>query len=222
MSHYFHPTPRVDAVLQSVFFFLLIFVGSILVFFGKPFLFAVGNQDSAPAHLPSIQLDAIVLFALVAGGYELMRVSSLEIGWRIVLGSALGLSVSSITLLYEQSAMEFFLLLYLYIVTTGGVIMSPYFQLEMKPEFWKTVFESVLRLIRIILIGFAATVAALRIVGGRGGSSDDWFILTTAHSSIVLIFGLVTLGSYILVPTWKKMLESHAVVVEEPKKWTRR
>lgn len=109
-------------------------------------------------------------------------------------------SIASITVFFVQLA--------LYGTACLIIILEPQFQQPMHPDFWKSVFSSIVSAAKYIIALYVAGVAALRFISEGLNETPGGFTSTIFYPTMSLMLIFFFMGYWILIPAWENFVKA--------------
>nr|VFK46928.1 MAG: hypothetical protein BECKTC1821D_GA0114238_10385 [Candidatus Kentron sp. TC]VFK64082.1 MAG: hypothetical protein BECKTC1821F_GA0114240_11143 [Candidatus Kentron sp. TC] len=136
------------------------------------------------------------------------KIASMHLRSFICLGAALLSSLAVLFLSELASMMIFFCHILIFSLGIFSFLFRTYLEYEMKPEFWKIVFESLIKGIQVSIIIYVAMIAALRFVHEASGSYLG-FSSTIFYPTVIYLYMLTMFGYWVVFPVWQKLIDQY-------------
>ena len=198
--------------IDNFLFVTVLLAGEILALHGKAmasFLFA-----NAPSPLRSIYFPEYIYAILFTAsmGFVLIRISNWKPATKLIISTCTGFLAAISTQFYDRpSSLIFFLQLFIYATACGVIWIEHYLEYELDKDFWKFMFENVLKFIRYILVVYGAMIVILEYISSTNGEKTIGFITTLAYPTIIVLVSIFIIGYWVLIPSWEKYLMSSKI-----------
>jgi len=136
---------------------------------------------------------------------------SIKINSLIIIGVFIGVGFPIIfQILYNTNSILIFTLQsYLFGIALITIIIFREIQGNYTVDFYKLIFDKVIKLIGFILVLFGAGIATLKYVSTVKNEASTGFISSFAYPTIVMISSFIMLGYWVILPCWMEILKSY-------------
>ena len=154
----------------------------------------------------------LLIVLLASSAYIIIQFININAAHKGFMYSLIGF-VSCVVILTSSSIpsmMIFFCQIFIFIVSAFCFSFRPYLSLEMEAEFWKVVFEALIKIIQISLVVYVAVIATLRFVNENDGSYNYMgFSTTIFYPTIIYLSMLFMFGYWVIYPVWENFLMNY-------------
>ncbi len=198
--------PKAKSILKNLFFFVIAVSGQFFIIHGK----AISDHFFAhKEQLLSTKFDNILVYLIVLMVSLIFLMIKLKVkdkAKQIVFTVFTGLIGSAFIVFFGfPSPLIFVLLMYLYGVMAIIIVIEPVLSKEMDIEFWKFLFEHIIKLIKYFLVIFGILFTVLEFLVKQINESNISFLTTLFYPSMILLLSFFMIGFWIILPVWNNI-----------------
>ncbi len=190
-------------------YFLVLTISQIFIIHGKSISSFAFSEKNTFINSNYHNIETYISICVISLLFLLIKNLKLNIYYQSLLFSTVGLIGASIIQYFALSESTLIFLLHLYIFAVSGVIiiLEPLFSKDLNLDFWKMIFEYMVKLIKYFMIIFGALVAVLKFLSQKNNETTDGFLTTLFYPSIILIISFFMIAYWIMIPSWNKIVD---------------
>ncbi len=201
---------KTKSILKNLFFFVTAVGGQFFIVHGKTISshFFAHKEQFLSAKFDNIWVYLIILLISLIFLMIKLKVKdkTKQIFFTVVTGM---IGAISIVFFGFSSPLILVLLLYLYGVMAIIIVIEPVLSKTMDIEFWKFLFENIIKLIKYFLVIFGILFTVLEFLVKQINESNISFLTTLFYPSMILVLSFFMIGFWIILPVWNKIEEGY-------------
>ena len=205
--------PKVKSILKNLFFFVITVSGQFFIIHGKAIsdhFFAHKEQLLSAKFDNSLVYLIVIMVSLIFLMIKLkVKDKAKQIAFTVFIGL---IGAAFIVFFGFPSPLILILLMYFYGVMVIIIVIEPVLSKEMSIEFWKFLFENMVKLIKYFLVIFGILFTVLEFLVKQINESNISFLTTLFYPSIILVLSFFMIGFWIILPVWNKIEKEYEKV----------